>query len=434
MRKTKIKTKSNFIKLVLAAAIFALLLFDFAKIEASSFSDCDQLQGVDKEKCIALEKQAETYQAVINLKSEQQTSIKNQIQNINSQQNQNDTDLQQIKNQLDDLNQQISDLEDQIQAKEQSISSYKYILSGLMQTYYEYNQGIMEVVLADKNFSDVLGQADYSQQLGLRINEVLASVKSAKADLENNQQQLNQKQDESESIKRELESKGINLQDNEIQNQTLLTQVQTDQTRYQELLSNVEAQKAELFNVGGASNITAVLANVNKYLKPKDHLASTNWYFSQWDSRWGNDPIGGSKYLMKDYGCAVTAVSMVFRKYGASINPGKMANEPIFSGALIEWPDSWSSGISLVLNSGHSGVDWNKVDDALSHNELVIVYIRKTNSSGGHYVVITGQDKTGYIVHDPYFGPNLYLSTSRALVGQLSPSGDTSVDQMIIYK
>lgn len=438
--KIEIKIKSKLKKILLVVAIFALSLFNFAKIRASSLDDCNQLQGIKKEQCEEYDQQIEDYQAVLDLKSQQQTSIENQIQVVNDQQTQNNLDLQQIENQLNQLNQQISDLENQIQTKEQEIGNYKLLLGGLMQAYYEYNQqGVMNVVLTDKNFSDILNQTDYSQQLGTRINEVLASLNSDKSDLENNQQQLSQKQDESETIQKNLESKGIYLQNNQIQNQTMLTQVQNDQQRYSQLLSNVEAQKAELFNVGGASNIGAVLASVSKYPAPKDHLASTSWYFSQWDNPqwpndWANDPIGNSKYLMKDYGCAVTAVSMVFKKYGAKIDPGKMANEPIFSGALIEWPSSWSPDISLVSNSGHSGVDWNAVDNALSHNELVIVYIRKTNSSGGHYVVITGKDKNDYIVHDPYFGPNLYLSTSRALVGQLTPSGGTSIDQMIIYK
>jgi hypothetical protein len=48
-------------------------------------------------------------------------------------------------------------------------------------------------------------------------------------------------------------------------------------------------------------------------------------------------------------------------------------------------------------------------------------------------VVITGKDSKDYIVHDPYFGANLYLSTSKALVGKIGIDSSVRVDQMILY-
>ena len=137
---------------------------------------------------------------------------------------------------------------------------------------------------------------------------------------------------------------------------------------------------------------------------------------------------------MKDYGCAVSAVSMTFKYYGVSIDPGKMAKQPIFSYDLIRWPTSWPPDISLISSTAHSGVNWSNVDNYIKNKQPVIVYIKKTNGRGGHYVVIQGKDSKDYIVHDPYFGSNLYLGTSRSLMGEMSPKSGTKVDQAIVYK
>ena len=48
-------------------------------------------------------------------------------------------------------------------------------------------------------------------------------------------------------------------------------------------------------------------------------------------------------------------------------------------------------------------------------------------------MVVTGKDSKDYIVHDPYFGPNLYLGTSKALVGKIGVDSKVSVNQMIVY-
>ena len=145
---------------------------------------------------------------------------------------------------------------------------------------------------------------------------------------------------------------------------------------------------------------------------------------------------GNSKTLMSGYGCAVTSLAMVFRKNGASVDPSKLAKQPIFSYDLIKWPGSWSPGIKLTSSIAHAGVSLSTVDAEIAKGNLVIVYIKKTNGKGGHYVVIHHYDKTkkDYVVNDPYFGANLYLATSKSLVGKIGIDSGVVLDQMIIYK
>jgi hypothetical protein len=100
---------------------------------------------------------------------------------------------------------------------------------------------------------------------------------------------------------------------------------------------------------------------------------------------------------------------------------------------LIEWPGSWDPSITLASSNSHGNVSWSTIDSQIKGNHPVIVHINKTSGGGGHYVVITGKDSKDYIVHDPYFGPNIYLGTSKSLVGKIGKDSATRIDQMIIY-
>jgi len=82
----------------------------------------------------------------------------------------------------------------------------------------------------------------------------------------------------------------------------------------------------------------------------------------------------------------------------------------------------------------HGNIDWLIIDAQIAKGNPVIVYIGKTKGSGGHYVVIHHKASDGqYIVHDPYFGPNIFLNTTRALVGAMGVDSSTTTNQMIIY-
>jgi uncharacterized protein YvpB len=164
--------------------------------------------------------------------------------------------------------------------------------------------------------------------------------------------------------------------------------------------------------------------------KPKKNLASTKWYYSQKDRRWGYNRIGLSSSLLKDYGCAVTSLAMIFSYYGKEITPGRLASQPIFYRDLIVWPNYWK-GLKLTSSTSHGGINWSTVDKEIKSKHPVIVFVRAAGGKG-HYVVIHGKDKRGYIVHDPLFGPNIYLKTTQKLVGAVY-SSSTRIDQAIIY-
>ncbi|PJA86632.1 MAG: hypothetical protein CO141_03725 [Candidatus Moranbacteria bacterium CG_4_9_14_3_um_filter_42_9] len=422
---------------LLAIGLFLLIMIAIGSqnIQRAAGSDCALLTGDAHDKCDDLEKKAQAYQDLIDIKNKQQNTLQKQMEIINLEQSRNQQSLAITLTKVNILDEQIADFEKQIVAKEALIKYQTALLERLMQLYYEdYQDGVLNIVLLNKNFSDILNQPDFIGQTSGRVKDVLATIREGKKELEIEQNKLSSVKLENEKLKLQLEDKKYDLQSTEIQKGSLLSKTQGEEKKYQALLARVEEQKLELFNFDASGNAADVLASVGNYPKPDaKYQASTSWYFSQRDPRWGNKTIGNSGTLMKSYGCAVSALSMVFKFYGASIDPGKMAKQNIFSYDLIQWPGSWSPGIQLASSVAHSGVNWSRVDASIKAGHPVIVFIKKTKGGGGHYVVIHNKDSKDYVVHDPYFGANLYLGTSKALMGAMSPASGTILDQAIIY-
>jgi peptidoglycan hydrolase CwlO-like protein len=442
-QQSKIRNAPLAFHIMVVVFIFSFLAFNPSITSAASEceTNCENTYPGEEDKkddcideCKNLEKKAKAYQELIDIKNKQQDTLSSQLESIDKEQEINRLKLSQTQKQVLDLDQRINELEKGILAKESNLQIQKNILVGLMQSYYEYDQqGLLDLVLIDKNFSETVVQADYLEQSSVKLSSVLEAIEKDRNEMMSDRNEMNQKKEEVNKQKEVLADRNSALANNESQKQSLLEKTQGEEQKYKDLLARVEAQKLELFNFSEASNADEVISSVGKYPKPKDNLASTSWYYSQRDSRWGNKKIGNSSSLMKDYGCAVTSVAMVFRKKGAGTDPGKMCREKIFYYDLIKWPSTWSPGISLSSSISHGNIKWSTIDSEIKKGNPVIVYIKKTSGGGGHYVVVTGKDSKDYIVHDPYFGANLYLGTSKAMVGKIGKDSGVKVDQMIIY-
>ena len=440
---TKRKEKSSYkITILIGAIIFFAAFIVLCKVKADSITDISNgntLSDEDQQKLDELQRKAEVYRQIIEIKQKQGESLSNQlsIADSNIQEVQAQIDLG--SKQIDDLNSQIIRIEDQIKEKNVLIESQKKLLANILQSYYEVNQsGLLTAYLSNGNIGSFIVTKDRLSQTGDKIKDLVDSIIKIKDDLTIQSADLDEKKGKIVDANQSLQDQNNNLASMKQQKQTLLNQTQGEEARYRQLLANVEQQKQQLLDIDqyfAASGLSA-----DSYPKPDSkYFASTDWYYSQRDSRWGNDNIGNTKTLIKSYGCALTSVAMVFEEQGISMDPGKLANKPIFSGYLINWYDSkdWEKNwpVPDSYGYGHGNINWSVIDSKISKGIPVIVYIKKSNGAGGHYVVVHHKDSKGkYVVHDPYFGANIFLDTSRALIGAMGKNSSTSIDQMIIYE
>ncbi len=211
--------------------------------------DCDSasLTPDEQDQCEELKKQAKTYNSIIKLKEKQEATISSQLQVIEQAQQKTTRELKSTSENLKSLQEQIGDLTEKIKENKRQVAFQKKMLRALMQNYYEYDrQGILNLVLLEKNLSDSLRGADYIQQSGMKINELLSEIRKIKKEMEEQKIQLEAKENESEKLKETLEDKNLALQNTENQKEILLGQTQKDKEKYNQLLASIEDEISSL--------------------------------------------------------------------------------------------------------------------------------------------------------------------------------------------
>ncbi len=425
MKKNKITNISTTNKI--AILFFCLSLF---------FQTTNVKASVAEKKYQTLEEKATRYETLIDLKQRKNKTLNNQLKMMDLQISSFENDLELTKSKIEENEKELGLLEIAVDESIKEVNEKKVELADMLRFFYQTEKNISISFMAQNaDVSSVLNKSQYIDQASNKIKKVIIDVKQKKDELEIKQSKATEKNNELKEHRKTFEEKVEYLENEEQNKKQLLEKTEGQEAQYKKLLTRVETQMKEL--IGDLDALSAdTRSDLDKIKKsaskPSSGLASTKWYYAQDDKKWGHKRIGLSNTLLKDYGCAVTAVSMVLTYHDEDITPGKLSSKPIFARDLIVWPKSWDD-VELNSTTWHGNISWKTIDKSLAKKRPVIVFIR-SRTGAGHYVVIHGKDKKDkYVVHDPLFGANIYLDTSRKLVGRIYNSS-TTVDQMIIYK
>jgi peptidoglycan hydrolase CwlO-like protein/uncharacterized protein YvpB len=439
MSEQKVKKMDNKKFLILVPFLLVTFLI-------SNFFNILSVRGVDEQADVtevekeleSLEDKADKYKRMIDLSRQQQLTLQNQLKLMQMQEERFSDDVQSKEEEISENEKKINEVQSEIEKIKNNIQQNKEELGEIIRTYDRIDQEMAMEMLSNKgDLSEIFNRSAYLTQASKNIESALEEIQKEKLVLDKRQEELKSKNDELEQHKKELEEKVYYLNNEQQSKNMILEKTKGEESKYRDLLSRVEQQKMEL--LGGLDELSdSQRGEVNKILskakKPKSGLASTKWYYAQDDPKWAYNRIGLSSSLIKDYGCAVTSLAMVFTYYDEDITPGKLASQPIFYQDLIVWPEYWpkKGKLSLVSSKTHGGVDWSKIKNEVKDGNPVIVFVR-ASAGKGHYVVIHGMDKKGeYVVHDPLFGANIYLDTTKDLVSSIY-GRSVFVDQALIY-
>lgn len=385
-----------------------------------------------------LEQKAKNYQRLINLKKQQQTSLKNQLELMDLQVDNIGNNIDITKKEIEENVYQINQLQVQVDRKDQEMQQVKEKLAEMLRSYSEFDEELgMELLASSNDMASYLNSSEYLDQTSQKVASVLNQVAEKKLEIEEKKQEMEDKNIDLKGKKNQLDEKMYYLNDEKENKDVLLKQTAGEEAKYQQMLQRVEQQKQELIgdidSLSGDKQDELAKIKTNAEKPSSSGSASTSWYYSQKDSGWGYNRIGLSSSLIKDYGCALTSLAMVFTFHKSPISPGKMAKQPIFSRDLIVWPQIWQTLSLSDDGHAHGNINWSRVDQEIKQGNPVIVFVR-AGAGKGHYVVVHSKDKNGkYVVHDPLFGANIYLDTTKKLVGAIYNT-TTTVDQMMIYK
>lgn len=403
---------------------------------STSSSDTNSQINQKQEEIENLESKIHNYQEIINQKEEQQATLANQISIMEERVKSYEENINKTAKEMELLQLEISVLDLKIEEKTISLEHQQTILRELVRVLqHESNSSDFALFFKYPNLGSYFAQLERINTMNQNVKTAVATIREEKTSIEEDKKAKEDKFQALNTAKEENEKSKQYLEGEQEKKSTLLSTTQNEEARYQDLLRRVEQQKnALLGDISTAASSSQTLSGViAQQAKPKTGLASTRWYFSQRDSRWASENIGLSDTKMAAYGCAVTCVSMIFRYHGVSTDPGLLAKAKIFYYDLIVWPDSWSGEITRNTSYSHGNIDWDVVDKEIANNTPVIVFVRANGRGAGHYVVIHHKDKNGeYVVHDPYWGANIFLSSTEENISVLYNTS-TSIDQMIIY-
>lgn len=399
-------------------------------------SNLDETLDQKKDDLDKIEAKIDTYSKLVEVKQDQQKTLANQIEVYDSQIEMTKEEIKKAEKDIEITDLDIQELtlkvDEQTELLKKKQSALKVLLNDL---YRKDNKNLLEVLLSYTGISSFIQEIAYTEQANQRVFNKLQEINDIRKDLQSKKETEVKKQQELEENRQKKMQKTFVLEGEQSSKEKLLTDTQGEESRFQELLKRVEEEKQTL--LGDIEELSASIpggldSTISHQPKPTSGLAATDWYFSQRDPRWGGSDIGHSNTKMSKYGCAVTCVAMVLRYHGVSMDPGILARQPIFSNDLIVWPDVWQN-VKRIGGYSHGNISWETVEQEIKNRNPVIIFVRANGRGAGHYVVVHHKDKNGkYVVHDPYFGANIYLDSTRENIGVLYGSS-TSIDQMIIY-
>lgn len=424
----------NFKKIYSIFIVFLLLLPFF--IKADTLDELDSKISEWQKQWQILENQKQEYANSLKEKRTAAASLENQMALLNGEIKLSETKIKQTEVKLERVTAEIEKLNADIRGKGQDIAKQKEFLASLLREIYNSgNEDMLSNFLKNNNLSEFLTNYYSLESIQEKISASVIGLKNSKEKLEWARKEEISKKTEINTLKIGLLQEKESLNETRASKKDLLNKTKGEQSKYENLLKKVEEQREEI--LGNIEELQKAKTKELERIQAAQKLPAPNpvaalWQYYQTDPRWANTTIGFSNYTMKNYGCAISSLAMIFKYHNNDITPGVLAKQPIFTGALIYWPTTWR-GIKLIVNERRQKVNWTKIDENIKNGFPVIVFIRAIGRDSGHYVVIFTKDSRGYIVNDPVWGSNIYLDSTRENIATLYET-TTQVEQMILYK
>jgi len=160
-------------------------------------------------------------------------------------------------------------------------------------------------------------------------------------------------------------------------------------------------------------------------------------FFRQIWEPWGKETLGSSGDTIENIGCALTALSMVFKYYGVDTDPEKLNkwlqdNNGYLGGSSLIWSKAAQMAGNRVNYKGmvnySDTADMDYINSLLDSGYPVIVRMNVQNSS--HFVVLTGRSGSTYYINDP-----LYENPARTINESYEPKNNPAgaIKEIVVF-
>ncbi len=233
--------------LVFAEALLIIFAYKGSLSFAETVDNLKDQKSVVQNKIQEINKQIQNFQSQIRVTQTQQASLKNEIFIYDTQLKTTELQIQVKQTEITDTNLQISELEKQIERRKLEINDNKKILNELLIQLHEMDSNtFLHISLGNSKFSDFLDQVQYTQNVQDRVYQIVQNIKTIKAKLEAQEQDLTIELKKLEELKSQLEITQSTLETTRQQKQGLLDKTRGLERNYKVLLASSQKEEADL--------------------------------------------------------------------------------------------------------------------------------------------------------------------------------------------
>lgn len=184
----------------------------------------------------------------------QKKTLSSQITQFDTQIKVTQLKITDAQNTLAQLEREIGVLGFRIEYVTDSIDKLEMLVKErIVATYQQSFVSNLELIVASDGFSDVLLKLQYLKQVQENDKKILASLQETKSNYANQKEERETKQAAIEEQKTKLEKLKVDIDRQKAEKQTFLEITKNDESRYQKLLAQAQAERAIVF--GGGSDV-----------------------------------------------------------------------------------------------------------------------------------------------------------------------------------
>lgn len=227
-----------------------------------------------KNKITSLRKQIEIYQANINARRSQATSIGSEIAIIEDDAAKASLDIEALETEIEQLGLEIQQADLQIQEAEAEIALNKERLSSFVrQLYYNSETDYLEILLMNTSVADFFDTFYYLERADADVKQTLVRIKVLREQLLAQRTTLAQQKKSQESMRTTLVGKKDALEEKRATKQQLVVQSLLTAEKFEKLLADARAEQA---------GIDAQVAELERTIRQKLKLQSEGPFAFVW--------------------------------------------------------------------------------------------------------------------------------------------------------
>ena len=325
---------------------------------------------------------------------QQKNTLSSQIQQMDTQIALAELQVQRSEQKIISTQSEIEKLGSRIDNLDSSLGILsKLLIRQITKSYKTRTVSLVDLIFETKDMNDLTNKIKYLRTSQNNNQKLLIQVQEAKSSYEEQKIIREQKKRELDQLIISLNLQKETLKGQQLQKERLLVETNNDESTFQSLLSQAEAQLKGfgrfVANQGGSS----LLSN---------QTSCDDWgcYYNQRDSQWGGNSLNNTGYTLASDGCLVTSMAMVYTHFGhRGVTPQTINSNP------LNFASYYPAFLSMVIfaDGTRSERTYSSIDSELSSGRPVIVGI---SYDGGpnpdHFLVLMSGSNGDYKMNDPY--------------------------------